>query len=809
MVATHLPRIVVAAPASGHGKTTISTGLMAALRARGLTVSGHKVGPDYIDPGYHALATGRPGRNLDPFMVGEERIVPLLLHGADGAEVAVIEGVMGLFDGRLGTSGESSTAEVAKLTSSPVVVVIDISHSSRTHAATVLGMMAFDPAVQIAGVILNKARTTRHATEVADALSTLDIPVLGVIPRDSGVEAPSRHLGLVPVAERRESSSTLDRLATVVTDYVDLDAIIDIAGSAAMIECPAWSALDEVTAPAPGTDARPVIAVAGGRAFTFRYAETDELLRAAGCVPIEFDPLVDAALPDGTAGIYLGGGFPEMYGTELAQNTPLLNAIADAVEGGMPTVAECAGLTYLASSIDGETTIGVLDGVAEMTPRLTLGYRTATSPHTNLLSTEGEQITGHEFHRTRLTPSAAAESTDLTPAWNLPAPEGFAGPTIHASYLHVHWAGHPQLAQRFADAAHRYARSERATPTEMRLGHHGDAEAHGGYIDFAVNVHPGPRPAWLTEALRAGIDEVHRYPENSEARSALAAAHGRAPGEVLPTAGVTEAFTLIARMRNWRRPTVIHPQFTEPHRALQAAGHTVSTVLCRPDDDFALHPDEVPSDADLVVVGNPTNPTGVLHSADTICRLLRPGRLVVVDEAFLDSIPGQPETLSATEHPGLVVCRSLTKLWSIPGIRVGYLLGEASVLSEIARQQSPWAVSNPALAALTVCTTDTAQAEQDSRSAQFETWRRHLSDQLTVCGVRHVRGRAPFILAQPGPGIHTALREQGIAVRRADTFPGLDDSWVRIAVREPASTRVLTVALDNALSRNDDIAPAM
>ena len=227
-----LPGVVIAAPASGHGKTTVATGLMAALAARGLQVSGHKVGPDYIDPGYHAMATGRPGRNLDPFMVGEERIVPLLLHGAASCDVAVIEGVMGLFDGRLGTGGESSTAHVAGLTSSPVVLVVDISHASRTHAAVVAGLAQFDPAVRIAGVILNKARSSRHSDEVVDALQQTGVPVLGVLPRDAGVETPSRHLGLVPAAERAESAATLTRLAEVIAEHVDLDAVLQIASAA-------------------------------------------------------------------------------------------------------------------------------------------------------------------------------------------------------------------------------------------------------------------------------------------------------------------------------------------------------------------------------------------------------------------------------------------------------------------------------------------------------------------------------------------------------------------------------------------------
>lgn len=789
MVTTALPRFVVAAPASGHGKTTIATGLMAALSARGLSVSGHKVGPDYIDPGYHAMATGRPGRNLDPFMVGENRIVPLLVHGAASADVAVIEGVMGLFDGRLGTDGESSTAHVAALTSTPVILVVDISHASRTHAAVVTGLAHFDPAVQIAGVILNKARTERHADEVRITLADRGIPVLGVLPRDAGVEMPSRHLGLVPAAERTESAATLHRLREVIEQHVDLDAVLGIARQAPALESPAWDAAAEVVARA---GSRPVVALAGGRAFTFRYAETEELLTAAGCAVLEFDPLSDSTLPPGTAGIYLGGGFPEVHAGDLAANAALIAELRDAITAGVPTVAECAGLTYLCRTLEDVPAIGAVDATAAMTPRLTLGYRTVTSPGDSLLGRAGEEITGHEFHRTRVTPEAAPE-TDRA-AWLLPAgAEGFAGPTLHASYLHIHWAGHPQLAQRFADAAHHYAA---ATAAPVDLHHHGDAEVSSGLLDFAVNVYAGPRPAWLDDALHRAVEESVAYPDATQARSALAARHGRADEEVLPTAGAAEAFFLIAGLRPWQRPVVVHPQFTEPHLALEQAGHTVTTVLCSAGDDFALHPDMVPDDADLVIVGNPTNPTGVLHPAQTLRGLLRPGRVVVVDEAFMDAIPGEPQSLAGARVPGLLVTRSLTKHWSIPGIRAGYLLGDPALIADAARRQVPWSVSTPAIAAMLACSDDRAASEARRRAEELRHWRTHLADGLQQRGIRVIPGAAPFVLAQVGHGVHAALRAAGVAVRRADTFPGLDGSWIRIAVRDQPTTDRLLAAVD-------------
>lgn len=439
-----LPRLVVAAPATGQGKTTVSTGLMAALSRAGHAISGHKVGPDYIDPGYHALACGRPGRNLDPHLVGEERVVPLLLHGAAGADVAVVEGVMGLYDGRVGARGFSSTAHVAALTRTPVVLVVDISRSSRSIGAVVHGMATWDDSVEVAGVILNKAGSPRHAAEVR---SSIDLPVLGVLPRDDGVSAPSRHLGLVPAAERELSAAALDRLAEQVATHVDLDAVLALARRAPDLPDAPWDPTTEVAAP---SGRKPVVAMAGGRAFTFRYTETEELLRAAGCEVATFDPMTDPALPPGTAGIYLGGGFPEVHASALSDNLALRRELAAAIADGVATVAECAGLLYLCDSLDSSPMVGAIAAEAAMTERLTLRYPTMTAATDNLLTRAGEQVTGHEFHRTHTAPEAAT-----TPAWEVDGSlVGYAGPRLHASYLHTHWAGHPQLAQRFADAVH-------------------------------------------------------------------------------------------------------------------------------------------------------------------------------------------------------------------------------------------------------------------------------------------------------------------------------------------------------------------
>ena len=427
----HLPRLVVAAPSTGQGKTTVATGLMAALRRRGLVVSGHKVGPDYIDPGYHALATGRPGRNLDPHLVGEDRVVPLLLHGARGADVAVVEGVMGLYDGRIGGDGFASTAHVAASTRSPVLLVVDCARASRSVGAVVHGMATYDPGTTVVGVVLNRVGSVRHAAEVE---SSVRLPVVGRVPR-------------------QPSAGALDPLVDLVERHVDLDAVLQLAAAAPDLEAEPW--VPPLTPPVGEPERhRPVVAVAGGRAFTFRYAETEELLRAAGCEPVAFDPLLDPALPPGTAGIYLGGGFPEVHAADLAANRALVAELRAAVSDGVPTVAECAGLLYLCRSLDGEPLAAVVPADATMTDRLTLRYPEAVAAGESLLTRAGDRVTGHEFHRTTVAPGAGA-GAGLGPAWVVDGqPTGFAGPTLHASYLHTHWAGHPWMAERFAAAVH-------------------------------------------------------------------------------------------------------------------------------------------------------------------------------------------------------------------------------------------------------------------------------------------------------------------------------------------------------------------
>ncbi|MCX5168244.1 cobyrinate a,c-diamide synthase [Streptomyces antibioticus] len=442
-----VPRLVVAAPSSGSGKTTVATGLMAAFAARGLAVSPHKVGPDYIDPGYHALATGRVGRNLDAYLCGPELIGPLFAHGAAGCELAVVEGVMGMFDGAAGQGELASTAHVAKLLRAPVVLVVDASSQSRSVAALVHGFASWDPQARLAGVILNKVASDRHEELLRDALDEAGVPVFGVLRRAPQVDTPSRHLGLVPVAERRAAAvDAVAAMAAQVERGCDLEGLMALARTAGPLPDAAWA---PPSGP-PVTGRRPVVAVAGGPAFTFSYAEHTELLTAAGAEVVTFDPLRDEALPEGTAGLVVGGGFPEMYAAELSANEPLRKAVAALAESGAPVAAECAGLLYLCRELDGRPMCGVLDASARMTERLTLGYRDAVALTDSVLATAGTRLRGHEFHRTAVEPGAGG-----TPAWGLRTPqprvEGFVTGGVHASYLHTHWAAAPSVAQRFVE----------------------------------------------------------------------------------------------------------------------------------------------------------------------------------------------------------------------------------------------------------------------------------------------------------------------------------------------------------------------
>ena len=447
------PRVVIAGTSSGAGKTTVACGLIGALRARGAVVQGFKVGPDYIDPSYHALASGRPGRNLDAFLSGPELIAPLVRHGSQGADIAVIEGVMGLFDGASGRGELASTGHVAKLLKAPVLLVVDAASMARSAAAIVHGYATFDPDLEVAGVIFNHVGSDHHEELLREAVEPLNVPVLGALRRDERVRAPERHLGLVPAGEREaRTRAALDALAAAMNRYADLDGIERLARAAPPLAGPAWSPEPPRAAGAPGAPGAR-IAIARGRAFSFHYEENLELLRATGAELCPFDPLSDEELPEGAGALILAGGFPEVFGAELEANAALRARVAEFAADGGPILAECGGLLFLLDDLDGHRMCGVLPGRATMSSRLTLGYREAVALTATPWLDPGARVRGHEFHY-----STADPGPEALPAWELSARnvsrrEGIVAGAVHASFLHVHWAAHPALAARFAAAA--------------------------------------------------------------------------------------------------------------------------------------------------------------------------------------------------------------------------------------------------------------------------------------------------------------------------------------------------------------------
>lgn len=342
----------------------------------------------------------------------------------------------------------------------------------------------------------------------------------------------------------------------------------------------------------------------------------------------------------------------------------------------------------------------------------------------------------------------------------------------------------------------------------LDLRHHGDAEVRdSSLVDLAVNVRAGTPPDWLRERLAASLAGLAAYPDGRAARSAVAARHGVPDERVLLTAGAAESFVLLARALKVSRPVVVHPQFTEPEAALRDAGHTVQRVLLRPEDDFGLDPSTVPRDADLVVIGNPTNPTSVLHPAALVGALARPGRLLVVDEAFMDAVPGERESLAGrTDVPGLVVLRSLTKTWGLAGLRVGYVLSDPRTIAALGAAQPLWPVSTPALVAAEACMGARARTEAERAARSVAADRAHLVAGLAGYAARGLRvvepAQGPFVLVRvpQAEAVRDRLRERGFAVRRGDTFPGLGPAWLRVAVRDRTTTNGFLDALADAMA---------
>lgn len=451
-----LPRVLIAGTHSGCGKTSVSLGLLRALARRGMHPQPFKVGPDFIDPLLLAAAAGRPCRNLDSWMLPHPTVVELLARGADGSQAALIEGMMGLYDGRAGDEG--STAEVARLLGVPVILVIDVGGASRSAAATALGFAAFDPQLNIAGVIANRAGGARHVETLRAALAPSGIPLLGALPWDDRLRIPERHLGLA--ADLPASQDAIEALADAVAAHVDVDAVMRIARTAPPVVVRGPLAFPAMPAPASAR-----IGLARDKAFSFYYQDGLEMLEAAGARLVPFSPLHDRALPE-VDGLYLGGGFPEIHARDLAENAPMRRAVAAAVAGGMPVYAECGGMLYLAEElIDGTRRtemVGVLPATARMHGRPTaLSYVTLEAETDTLLLRAGESVRGHEFHWSTIDvrgPVALAYRA-VDGEGIADGRDGIAAPGFLAGYTHVHFASKPEMAQRFVDACRHFAAS--------------------------------------------------------------------------------------------------------------------------------------------------------------------------------------------------------------------------------------------------------------------------------------------------------------------------------------------------------------
>lgn len=448
-----LPRLVIAATQSGSGKTTIVTGLLAALRAQGLVVQSFKVGPDYIDPGYHALASGRPAHNLDTWLTPAEIVPALFAAESAGADLAVIEGVMGLYDG--GRHGVSSTAAIARLLDAPVLLVIDAKSMGASAAAIAQGFRDYDPQVQLKGVILNRLGSDTHEAMIREAMAAIGIEVYGALHRDDALRMPERHLGLLPVQENEERQ-VVEKMGQAIGRQLDLAAIRMLAQAAAPL------AISE-TAAAGGQEKRCRIGVARDEAFSFYYPTSLQVLERLGAELVPFSPLHDAALP-AVDGLLLGGGFPEMFAAQLAANTGMRAAIRQQAEAGMPIYAECGGYMYLLAELQdfaGQCypMTGVFAGRAVMTRKLQMvGYVTAEQKCDTILGEKGMTLKGHEFHF-----SLEQENGKLARPFaftKLRNGQVYAAGQQRGqalgSYLHLHFAGCPAAAASFVRQCERW-----------------------------------------------------------------------------------------------------------------------------------------------------------------------------------------------------------------------------------------------------------------------------------------------------------------------------------------------------------------
>ena len=452
---------VVAGPASGVGKTTVALALIAALRGRGLTVQSFKCGPDFIDGGHHARACGRPSRNLDGWMLPPDVNLRIFNRGAQGADVAVVEGVMGLFDGVDGMSEAGSTAEIAKRLKLPVVLVVDASQMARSAAALVKGFETFDPKLRVAGVILNRVAGEAHFRLLREAIgSSCQAALLGYLPREERIRIPERYLGLFTASEDALPDRALTMLGDLAKTHIDLEQLLK-------------SASDFTSQPEPpGAIDPPVrvrIGVARDRTFCFYYEDNFDALRAAGAEIVEFSPLADRGLPEGVDALYFGGGYPELYAEQLAGNREMLDAVRRFADQERPIYAECGGLMYLAQTIVGRdrkhfSMAGVLPLDVHMTERLVkFGYTEVQLTADCMVGQKGAKARGHSFHCSNISGGEHVERVYHV-RYSLSRreePEGLRERNVLASYIHLHFLSNAGLATRFVEHARSSKRARR------------------------------------------------------------------------------------------------------------------------------------------------------------------------------------------------------------------------------------------------------------------------------------------------------------------------------------------------------------
>ncbi len=449
------PTVVIAGVRSGVGKTTIATGIMGALTRRGYAVQPFKAGPDYIDPSYHQIACGVPSRNLDTWLLPHPTVLELYGKAAAKRQLSVVEGVMGLFDGHSSLDEEGSTAQLAKLIGAPVILVADAAKVARSVAAEVLGYQQFDPGLNVAGVILNGVASERHLEFCQPQVeATTGLPVLGYLPRRAEFEQPERHLGLIPTVEGTVARQWYETLIAQIEETIDVGRVAELAGRCVPTSLSADAPQVYPTEPQPK---RAVIAVAQDKAFNFYYQDSLDLLEAWGAEIVPFSPLEDASLPEGAGGVYLGGGFPEMFAAELSANRPMLDSIRQAAERGVPVYGECGGLMYLGRSLTGFDEVaypmaGLVPAVSAMSQsRLSLGYREVEARSDGPLLSAGQRVRGHEFHWSTLEQPPDKSESVYRVVNQGGRPDGFRAGSVWASYVHVHLGSAPGLAPRFVE----------------------------------------------------------------------------------------------------------------------------------------------------------------------------------------------------------------------------------------------------------------------------------------------------------------------------------------------------------------------